>query len=116
LLAARVALERGACPHLGGGFHHAYPDHGEGLAGADPYRMDQLGGLALTQEGLRARDRMVLEACRRHGVPVAVVLAGGYALDTRDTVAIHTATVIETLGAGVPRSGQARPSDPETRP
>jgi acetoin utilization deacetylase AcuC-like enzyme len=198
LLAARTALERGACPHLGGGFHHAFADHGEGfclfndvavavaavlasgevsramivdldvhhgngtaaifadepraitmsmhqhnnypahkppsdidvglrdgvgddeylalleanlpaaldrhrpelvvyLAGADPYRADQLGGLALTQAGLRQRDRTVLTACRDREIPAAVVLAGGYALDTRDTVAIHAATVEETL-------------------
>jgi acetoin utilization deacetylase AcuC-like enzyme len=198
LLAARTALERGACPHLGGGFHHAFADHGEGfclfndvavavatllasgevaramivdldvhhgngsaaifadepraitmsmhqqnnypahkppsdidvglrdgvgddeylalleanlptaldtyrpelvvyLAGADPYRADQLGGLALTQAGLRQRDRMVLTACRDREVPAAVVLAGGYAVDTRDTVAIHAATIVETL-------------------
>jgi len=198
LLAGRLALQTGACPHLGGGFHHAFADHGEGfcllndvavaaaallaseeagrvaivdldvhhgngtasifageprvftlsmhqennyplhkppssvdaglrdgtgdeeyleilrrhlpaavdvhrpdlvfyLAGADPYRMDQLGGLALTQEGLKERDRTVLEACRARGVPIAVVLAGGYAMDTRDTVAIHAATMEETL-------------------
>jgi acetoin utilization deacetylase AcuC-like enzyme len=198
LLAARIALDRGACPHLGGGFHHAFADHGEGfclfndvavavaallhtgevaraavvdldvhhgngtaaifereervftlsmhqqdnypalkppsdvdvgladgtgddeylalleahlpaavedhrpdlvlfLAGADPYRLDQLGGLALTREGLRRRDRAVIQACRARNVPVAVVLAGGYAVDTRDTVAIHAATVEETL-------------------
>ena len=201
LLAGRLALEHGACPHLGGGFHHAFADHGEGfcllndvavaaavllasgevervavvdldvhhgngtaaifagdgrvftlsmhqqnnyplekppsdvdvglrdrtgddeyvelleehlsapveghqpdllfyLAGADPYRLDQLGGLALTREGLRQRDRTVLEACRSAGVPVAVVLAGGYAVDTDDTVAIHAATVEETLAEG----------------
>jgi acetoin utilization deacetylase AcuC-like enzyme len=70
------------------------------LAGADPYRLDQLGGLALTQDGLRRRDRLVLDACRAHDVPVAVLLAGGYALDTRDTVAIHAATVEETLSGG----------------
>lgn len=198
LLAARLAAEHGACPHLGGGFHHAFAGHGEGfcllndvavalaarlasgevrraavvdldvhhgngtaaifagearvftlsmhqesnypavkppsdldvglpdgiedgeyfrllrehlpaaveghdpelviyLAGADPYRMDQLGGLSLTREGLRERDRTVLEACRVRGTPVAVVLAGGYAVDTSDTVAIHAATVAETL-------------------
>lgn len=201
LLAGRLALEHGACPHLGGGFHHAFADHGEGfcllndvavaaaellasgevarvavvdldvhhgngtaaifagegrvftmsmhqqnnyplekppsdvdvglrdrtgedeyldllqqhlpaavekhapdlvfyLAGADPYRLDQLGGLALTRDGLRERDRTVLDACRSAEVPVAVVLAGGYAVDTDDTVAIHAATVEETLARG----------------
>jgi acetoin utilization deacetylase AcuC-like enzyme len=67
------------------------------LAGADPYRDDQLGGLALTLEGLRRRDRVVLDACQGQGLPVAVVLAGGYAYRLEDTVAIHTATVEELL-------------------
>jgi acetoin utilization deacetylase AcuC-like enzyme len=198
LLACRLALEEGAAGHLGGGFHHAYADHGEGfcllndvavaarclcqegvigrsavvdldvhhgngtasifaddpavftfsmhqdnnypaykppsdldigledgvgddeylsvlaealpgvlrerpeliiyLAGADPYRDDQLGGLRLTRDGLRERDRLVFEAANRNGIPLAVVLAGGYAYRLEDTVAIHTAT-IEELGA-----------------
>jgi acetoin utilization deacetylase AcuC-like enzyme len=68
------------------------------LAGADPYADDQLGGLRLTLDGLRRRDRMVFEATRSRGVPVAVVLAGGYAHRLDDTVAIHAAT-IEELGA-----------------
>ena len=59
------------------------------LAGADPYEHDLLGGLALTQDGLRERDRRVFRAARRAGVPVAVVLAGGYAERSSDTVAIH---------------------------
>lgn len=198
LLACRLALEHGAAGHLGGGFHHAFPDHGEGfcllndvavaartlvnearvervavvdldvhhgngtaaifaddravftfsmhqennypvdkppsdldvglrdrtddetylgllerhlptvldghrpelvlcLAGADPYRDDQLGGLSLTRDGLRRRDRMVLEAARDRGVAVAVVLAGGYAHRLEDTVAIHAATIEELV-------------------
>jgi acetoin utilization deacetylase AcuC-like enzyme len=191
---ARIALEDGVSMHLGGGFHHAYPDHAEGfcyindvgvavrrlmadglagraaiidcdlhqgngtavmfsgepdvftfsihqennyplkersdldvglpdgagdeaylaelavvheildghrpdivfyLAGADPYVGDQLGGLALTKEGLRRRDRLVLEACRARSLPAAVVLAGGYAADVRDDVAIHLGTLSE---------------------
>ncbi len=63
------------------------------LAGADPFMEDQLGGLALTKDGLEARDRLVLERCRRAGVGVAVVLAGGYARRTRDTVEIHSRTI-----------------------
>lgn len=65
------------------------------LAGADPYRDDQLGGLALTRDGLRRRDRMVFEAARGAGVPIVVLLAGGYARRFGDTVAIHAATVEE---------------------
>lgn len=63
------------------------------LAGADPYRHDQLGGLALTIGGLQRRDQMVLTWCRARGLPVAVTLAGGYAVNPEDTVAIHCNTV-----------------------
>ena len=192
--AAGLALEGGVCVHIGGGFHHAYPDHAEGfcyvndvgvairrlrrdglaqrvavidcdlhqgngtaymfrdepdvftfsihqednyplkeksdldiglpdgagdslyleeleavheildghgpeivfyLAGADPYVGDQLGGLALTVEGLRRRDRVVFDACAARGIPVAVVLAGGYAVDVMDDVDIHVGTILE---------------------
>jgi acetoin utilization deacetylase AcuC-like enzyme len=194
ILAAELALVEGTAIHLGGGFHHAFPDHGEGfcvlndvavalekmkhqgkirkamvvdcdlhqgngtasifagkpyaftfsihqmdnypadkppsaldiglwtgdgdeaylaqlrthfprlygqfkpdlvfyLAGADPYEGDQLGGLKLTKEGLKERDRIVLEGARRLGIPVAVVLAGGYAPDPEDVVTIHLNTI-----------------------
>ena len=70
------------------------------LAGADPYRDDQLGGLALTLDGLRRRDHTVFAAARERSVPVAYVLAGGYAYDLGDTVAIHVATVGESTSVG----------------
>ncbi len=192
-LTGRLALERGIAFHLGGGFHHAFPDHGEGfclindvaiairmllrdgviaraavidcdvhhgngtaaifsddaavftlsmhqehnypawkppsdldlgledgtkdreylgvltdnlpriieihrpdlafyLAGADPYEEDQLGGLALTRQGLRRRDALVIESFRNSGIPVAILLAGGYARRQEDTVEIHANT------------------------
>src|SRR5439155_23745876 len=61
-------------------------------AGADPYREDLLGGLALSFEGLEARDRRVLEGCASRGIPAVVTLGGGYARDRDDTVRIHVAT------------------------
>jgi acetoin utilization deacetylase AcuC-like enzyme len=63
------------------------------LAGADPYMGDRLGRLKLTMEGLAARDRFVLDLCRTEGLPVAVTMAGGYAHNVADIVAIHTQTV-----------------------
>jgi acetoin utilization deacetylase AcuC-like enzyme len=194
ILAGRLALEDGAAVNVGGGFHHAYPDHGEGfcvlndfavairclqkdrtieramtvdcdvhqgngtaaifggdhtvftlsihqennypypkppssldinlddgvedeeylrelaegldralaefspdlifyVAGADPYREDQLGGLKLSLEGLEKRDRLVFEKAHAKNIPVAVVLAGGYARCLEDTIQIHTNTV-----------------------
>ncbi len=63
------------------------------VAGADPYYQDRLGGLALTMEGLKERDRAVLSAALSRGIPVAITLAGGYAASPDDTVAIHINTV-----------------------
>ena len=194
ILTAEKALEDGLAVHIGGGFHHAFPDHGEGfcvlndvavslekikqegkvqramlvdcdlhhgngnayifakkdyaftfsihqmdnypaqkpsssvdvglwtgdgdkeylselrsnfprlyqefqpdlifyLAGADPYEKDQLGGLRLTMEGLKERDRIVIEEARKLNLPVAILFAGGYAYGVRDTVSIHINTV-----------------------
>ena len=70
------------------------------LAGADPFQEDELGGLGLTKAGLRARDETVLSKVRAAGVPVAVTLAGGYAMKLPDTVDIHCATVEAALAAG----------------
>jgi len=190
ILAAREALTRGVGINLGGGFHHAFPDHGEGfcvfndvaiairalqhegrvrraavidldvhqgngtaaifrddpsvftfsmhdeqnypaikppsdldvgldsgtggseylaalerhapaildrhrpdlvayVAGADPFEQDQLGGLKLTREDLRRRDRVVFDGSASRGIPVVALLAGGYALRIEDTVGIH---------------------------
>jgi acetoin utilization deacetylase AcuC-like enzyme len=62
------------------------------VAGADPYREDQLGGLMLTFDGLRERDRLVIWTALSHGIPVAIVLAGGYAQSVEDTITIHANT------------------------
>jgi acetoin utilization deacetylase AcuC-like enzyme len=65
------------------------------LAGADPYRDDQLGGLNVSKAALRERDRTVLRACAVRHIPVVVTLAGGYARAIEDTVDIHFATFDE---------------------
>ena len=67
------------------------------LAGADPFSADRLGGLSLTFEGLRLRDRAVFQASRAAGAAVVVVLAGGYAMDVEDTVEVHVGTIAEAL-------------------
>jgi acetoin utilization deacetylase AcuC-like enzyme len=63
-------------------------------AGADPYREDQLGGLALTIEGLKKRDELLFRVAKSQDIPVMVTYAGGYARDVADTVTIHSNTVI----------------------
>ncbi len=64
------------------------------VAGADPYREDQLGGLGLTIDGLRRRDEAVFLFARNNSIPVMATLAGGYALQLQDTIRIHANTVV----------------------
>ena len=64
------------------------------IAGADPYKEDQLGGLNLTIEGLKRRDELMFRVAKARGIPVMVTFAGGYAQKVEDTVTIHCNTVI----------------------
>ena len=201
IAASRIALREGRGAHLGGGFHHAFPDHGEGfcvfndvaigikklkaeglvkramvidcdlhqgngtaaifaddesvftfsihqennypfikpkssldvglkdrtkdkeyltelekhipkiissfkpelilyVAGADPYKDDQIGNLALTIDGLLKRDKYIIQLARNYHIPIATVLAGGYAFNKLDTVQIQYNTIVTTLGRG----------------
>lgn len=68
------------------------------LAGVDSHEDDRLGRLALTFDGLRRRDVMILEACREVGIPVAVTIAGGYGRDIANTVQAHVNTVAVARG------------------
>jgi acetoin utilization deacetylase AcuC-like enzyme len=64
------------------------------LAGADPFKDDRFGRLALTKTGLARRDEMVFDSCAAAGLPVAVTMAGGYCKQVEDTVDIHFQTVV----------------------
>jgi acetoin utilization deacetylase AcuC-like enzyme len=83
------------------------------LAGADPFEGDRLGRLSITKVGLAERDRLVLEACRDSGIPVAVTMAGGYARNVEDTVDVHfqsikrAASLLETSVATDGRKHQS---------
>lgn len=79
---------------LSSGLRQFEPDLLCYIAGADPYREDQLGGLALTIEGLKKRDELVFRVARARDIPVMVTFAGGYARNVEDTVTIHANTVI----------------------
>jgi len=80
--------------HLQNAFRDFAPQLLFYVAGADPYREDQLGGLALTMDGLARRDALVFDYARRNGTPLAIALAGGYARRVADTVSIHVNTVL----------------------
>jgi acetoin utilization deacetylase AcuC-like enzyme len=79
---------------LSSGLRQFEPDLLCYIAGADPYREDQLGGLSLTIEGLKRRDELVFRVARARDIPVMVTFAGGYARNVEDTVTIHCNTVI----------------------
>ena len=68
-------------------------DLGIYIAGADPYLDDRLGKLALTKAGLAERDRLVFERCLDEGLPLAIVMGGGYAYQVDDTVDIQFQTI-----------------------
>jgi acetoin utilization deacetylase AcuC-like enzyme len=80
--------------------HAAQPDLVLYLAGADPHEGDRLGRMKLTFAGLERRDAMVMAACREVGLPVVIVIAGGYGRRIEDTVAVHAATarIVASIG------------------
>ena len=75
------------------------------LAGADPYAGDRLGRLSLSKAGLLARDCRVFDLCERRQWPLALLMAGGYAVPISDTVDIHLQTVRELLSRHHPKGG-----------
>jgi acetoin utilization deacetylase AcuC-like enzyme len=83
--------------HLPGVLDGHRPDIVFYLAGADPYEGDRLGRLKLTVDGLRTRDRLVFNACRERGLPVAITMSGGYCPDVDAIVTIHTNTIREAV-------------------
>ena len=79
---------------LSSGLRQFNPDLICYIAGADPYKEDQLGGLALTIDGLKKRDALIFKVAKARGIPVMVSYAGGYARNVEDTVTIHCNTII----------------------
>ncbi|HTS35417.1 MAG TPA: histone deacetylase [Candidatus Solibacter sp.] len=89
---------------LSSGLRQFEPDLICYIAGADPYREDQLGGLNLTIEGLKKRDELVFRVARARDIPIMVTYAGGYAHNVEDTVTIHSNTVAAAQGVFASKS------------
>ncbi|MEM8907681.1 MAG: histone deacetylase [Bacteroidota bacterium] len=62
------------------------------LSGVDVLESDKLGRLSMSRVGCKERDRMVLNACYRHEIPVAVSMGGGYSVRIADIVDAHANT------------------------
>jgi acetoin utilization deacetylase AcuC-like enzyme len=87
------------------------------LAGADPYKKDRFGRLALTKQGLAKRDRLVFNFLYRHDLPVAVTMAGGYAPVIQDIVDINFNTIkaaLEFQGGSAVKKGGSKESATRT--
>jgi acetoin utilization deacetylase AcuC-like enzyme len=67
------------------------------LAGVDVAAGDRYGRFALTDRGIRERDRYVLEQVRGAGLPLAITLAGGYAATPERTASLHAIVFEEAL-------------------
>ena len=74
------------------------------LAGVDPAAGDRYGRLALTEDGLRRRDRRVFTVLRGCDLPVVILLAGGYAATAERTAELHANTFREA--AAFERAGE----------
>ena len=84
--------------HLPDVLNRHQPDFVFYLAGADPFEGDRLGRLKMTIEGLRRRDEIVMEACTKARLPVAISMSGGYAIDVDEIVTIHANTIRTAAG------------------
>ena len=79
--------------HLPDVLNRHQPDFVFYLAGADPFEGDRLGRLKMTIDGLRRRDEIVMNACTKGRLPVAISMSGGYADDINAIVTIHANTI-----------------------
>ena len=89
--AAYMAVLDDHLPKLLDGFA---PDFVFYQAGVDPHQDDKLGRLNLTDEGLIARDRYVVNQTRQRGLPIASALGGGYGDDQREVAARHARSML----------------------
>jgi len=75
--------------HLPTVLERSAPDIAFYLAGVDVAAGDRYGKLALTEDAIRRRDGLVIETVRARGVPLVIVLAGGYAETRARTAELH---------------------------
>jgi acetoin utilization deacetylase AcuC-like enzyme len=91
--------------HLPSVLERSQPQIAFYLAGVDVAAGDRYGKLALSDEGIRRREQYVIEAVRSRGVPLVIVLAGGYASTRARTAELHAHAIREA--AAYERRGQA---------
>ncbi|GEO02957.1 histone deacetylase [Adhaeribacter aerolatus] len=78
--------------HLPQLFDQVQPDFVFYQSGVDILETDKLGRLKVSMAGCKERDRLVLETCRRHKLPVTASMGGGYSEKIADIVEAHANT------------------------
>ena len=78
--------------HLPGLIERQKPDLIFFQAGVDVLATDKLGRLGLSPYGCRTRDQIVVAACQRRQIPLAISMGGGYSERVADTVNGHVET------------------------
>ena len=86
--------------HLPGILRGFAPDIVFYLAGVDVAAGDRYGRFALSDDGIRARERFVVSSVRDAGLPLVVTLAGGYAASPARTAQLHAIVFEEALRSG----------------
>lgn len=87
--ATYLQLLEAALPQL---IERVKPDMVFYLSGVDILATDKFGKLKVTPEGCRQRDEMVFHLLKRHDIPCAVAMGGGYSTHIRDIVNAHCNT------------------------
>src|SRR5579871_989137 len=96
--------------HLPAVIERARPELVFYVAGVDVARGDRYGKLALSEEGIRQRDAYVIESIRARGLPLAVVLGGGYASSRERTAELHA--LVFRSAIAFERRGECTPQRP----
>jgi len=73
-------------------FNRVDPDFVFYLSGVDVVATDRLGRLAMSVEGCKKRDEMVLEYCYQRSIPVQCSMGGGYSKDIKLIIEAHANT------------------------
>jgi acetoin utilization deacetylase AcuC-like enzyme len=89
------------------------------LAGVDTVQGDRYGRLALSEQGLRDRERCVLDwVCNALGRPLVITIAGGYAAPAERTASLHAIVFAEAVRLVAAAGGRyaQRPGSPQLQP
>ena len=97
--------------HLPGAIDSARPDVVFLQAGCDTLAGDPLARMRMTPEGIAARDGEVIDACVRRGIPVVMVLGGGYSPQAWEAQYLSVARTVRTYGLP---GGPPHPQRPPT--